>query len=250
MPLNPKAAAKPSCTPMGPIGVLADGAFLYNALDGEGRDAAAHEVLDLCGGHPDPSSSYHHHDVPSCLLAARRRTPPRSSATRSTATASTSSRTRPGTCPANARARRLPRHDERRPWNGRQTRIYHYVATLEYPYSVGCFHGTPIATGRGGPPGGAVSEPITDRAAIFAALRVGARAASRRRSRRAPAASKDKDDYELWSPKPVERNGRAYDETYFAGVIAQKAYVGFYYMPVYLEPDAEGGSSRRSCSRC
>ena len=54
---------------MGPIGVLADGAFLYNALDGEGRDAAAHEVLDLCGGHPDPSSSYHHHDIPSCLLA-------------------------------------------------------------------------------------------------------------------------------------------------------------------------------------
>ena len=39
-------------------------------------------------------------------------------------------------------------------WNGKQARIYHYVATLEYPYSVGCFHGTPIATGRGGPPGG------------------------------------------------------------------------------------------------
>ena len=34
------------------------------------------------------------------------------------------------------------------------TRIYHYVATLEYPYSVGCFRGTPIQTGRGGPPGG------------------------------------------------------------------------------------------------
>ena len=72
-PLNPKAAAKPTCTPMGPIGVLADGAFLYNALDGEGRDAAAHEVLDLCGGHPDPSSSYHHHDVPSCLLTGAKK---------------------------------------------------------------------------------------------------------------------------------------------------------------------------------
>ena len=84
-----------------------------------------------------------------------------------------------------------------------------------------------------------MSEPITDRAAIFAAL-------SSELERFSPPLEartgrvKDKDDYELWSPKPVERNGRAYDETYFAGVIAQKAYVGRYYMPVYLEPDVKG----------
>ena len=29
-------------------------------------------------------------------------------------------------------------------WNGKETRIYHYDATLEYPYTVGCYHGTPI----------------------------------------------------------------------------------------------------------
>jgi hypothetical protein len=46
------------------------------------------------------------------------------------------------------------------PWNGKPRRIYHYVATLEYPYSVGCFHGTPIASGRGGgPPGGGPPMP-------------------------------------------------------------------------------------------
>jgi hypothetical protein len=44
-----------------------------------------------------------------------------------------------------------------------------------------------------------------------------------------------KADYQLWSVKPVERNGRHYQETYFAGVIVQKAYVGFYYMPVYAD---------------
>jgi hypothetical protein len=27
-------------------------------------------------------------------------------------------------------------------------RIYHCVATLEYPSTVGCFHGMPIAAGR------------------------------------------------------------------------------------------------------
>src|SRR5262249_11473867 len=66
--LDPKPAARPSCTSLGVIGVLVDGVVLFNALDGEGRDAAAHEVLDLCGGHPEMSGTYHHHDVPSCLL--------------------------------------------------------------------------------------------------------------------------------------------------------------------------------------
>ena len=47
------------------------------------------------------------------------------------------------------------------PWNGKQTRIYHYVAAYEYPCTVGCYQGTPIASGRaggavgGGPPPGA-----------------------------------------------------------------------------------------------
>ena len=48
-------------------------------------------------------------------------------------------------------------------FNGRRQRIYHYVATTEFPYTVGCFRGTstvqgPTAGGgvrRGaGPPGG------------------------------------------------------------------------------------------------
>jgi hypothetical protein len=33
-------------------------------------------------------------------------------------------------------------------WNGKLTKIYHYVATLGYPYTVGCFHGTATAAAR------------------------------------------------------------------------------------------------------
>jgi len=153
LPLAPKAAARPSCTSLGPIGVLTDGAFLYNALDGEGRDAPAHEVLDLCGGHPDPSGSYHHHDVPDCLLGRA----PRGKATivgyaidgygiyvlKDAA----------GNLPSNAALDACHGTTSVVPWNGRPARVYHYVATLEYPYTVGCFHGTPAVTGRGGPPG-------------------------------------------------------------------------------------------------
>jgi hypothetical protein len=76
----------------------------------------------------------------------------------------------------------------------------------------------------------------TDREEIFAALREELERFSPPLEARTGGV-RDKADYQLWSPKPVERHGRSYDETYFAGVIAQKAYVGFYYMPVYTEPE-------------
>jgi hypothetical protein len=45
-----------------------------------------------------------------------------------------------------------------------------------------------------------------------------------------------KRDYQLWSEKDVVIDGRPRSEVYFAGLIVQKGYVGFYYMPVYAEP--------------
>jgi hypothetical protein len=46
-----------------------------------------------------------------------------------------------------------------------------------------------------------------------------------------------KRDYQLWSERPVEIEGRKRKEVYFAGLIAQKGYVGFYFMPVYTHAD-------------
>ena len=43
--------------------------------------------------------------------------------------------------------------------------------------------------------------------------------------------------YDLYSVKDVEIQGRKRKEVWFAGIIIQKAYVGFYYMPVYAEPE-------------
>ena len=34
-------------------------------------------------------------------------------------------------------------------------------------------------------------------------------------------------------------DGRPRQEVYFAGLIVQKAHVGFYYMPVYAQPEIE-----------
>jgi hypothetical protein len=43
--------------------------------------------------------------------------------------------------------------------------------------------------------------------------------------------------YDLWSIKDLVIEGRKRKEVYFAGIIIQKDYVGFYYMPVYAEPE-------------
>lgn len=41
----------------------------------------------------------------------------------------------------------------------------------------------------------------------------------------------------LISEKKVIIEGRTKDEIWFAGVLIQKGYVGFYYMPIYTEPE-------------
>jgi hypothetical protein len=41
--------------------------------------------------------------------------------------------------------------------------------------------------------------------------------------------------YDLWSQKDVEIAGRKRKEVYFAGLIIQSTYVGFYFMPIYSD---------------
>jgi hypothetical protein len=149
LPENPVAAAAPSCTPGGAIGVLDDGVLLFNALDGEGRDAGAHEVLDSCGEHPQMGDMLHHHAVPSCILS------------RATGTSTLVGfaidgygiyveRDAGGALLTNTDLDACHGRTSTVLWNGREQSVYHYDATLEYPYTVGCFHGTPISTGAMG----------------------------------------------------------------------------------------------------
>lgn len=50
---------------------------------------------------------------------------------------------------------------------------------------------------------------------------------------------KGKRDLQLWSEKHVEIEGRKRKEVYFAGLIVQRDYVGFYFMPVYTHAEAK-----------
>lgn len=153
--LHPRLAHSPSCTSGGPIGVLGDGVALYNALDGEGRDAGAHEVLDQCQGHPDMSSTYHHHAIPTCILDKARKGKTRLVGYALDGFGIYVVKNANGTLPGNRSLDACHGTTSRVEWDGKLRRIYHYVATLEYPYTVGCFRGTPIHVGAlGGAPGG------------------------------------------------------------------------------------------------
>jgi hypothetical protein len=146
LPSHPVAAARPSCTSGGAIGILNDGVLLFNALDGQGRDAGAHEVLDACGEHPQMGDMLHHHAVPACLM--------QTATGRSTLVGYAADgygiyieRTASGSLLTNTDLDACHGRTSRVRWNGKMQSVYHYDATLEYPYTVGCFHGTPISTG-------------------------------------------------------------------------------------------------------
>ena len=170
VPLNPKRATSPSCVG-GEVGILKSGVVLFDAVDAGGRDAVAYEVQDHCDGHPQNAGEYHYHSVSSCVLAKL--------------DGGTGQSKLVGWAfdgfgiygPRNAKGRELTNADldechgttSKVVFNGRRQRIYHYVATTEFPYTVGCFRGTstvqgPTAGGGvrrgagplgGGPPPGA-----------------------------------------------------------------------------------------------
>jgi YHYH protein len=154
LPADPKLAATPSCVPMGMIGISVNGVPLFNAIDAAGRDAVAHEVQDSCGGHPQAGGIYHYHAFSPCM-------------------AGTSVKAEEGLVgyaldgfpifgPRDSNGKLLTDADldachGHVGWvtlRGTRVRIYHYNMTLEYPYTLGCFSGSPVASplGPGGPP--------------------------------------------------------------------------------------------------
>ena len=45
--------------------------------------------------------------------------------------------------------------------------------------------------------------------------------------------------FDLWSVKDMVIEGRKRKEVYFAGLIIQKGYVGFYFMPLYSDVEVK-----------
>ncbi|HEX4400637.1 MAG TPA: YHYH protein [Galbitalea sp.] len=148
LPVNPSAAASPNCLTGGGIGVLLNGVLLFDALDGPGRDAVAHEEQDLCQGHPQQQGQYHYHEIPTCI---RDNSPGESTVVgwADDGYPIVVERDAAGNLPNNADLDVC--HGRTSPilLNGTIVTTYHYDATLEYPYTLGCFHGTDAVQNQG-----------------------------------------------------------------------------------------------------
>jgi hypothetical protein len=143
LPAIPTVAATPTCLPGGPIGVMLTGALFFDALDGEGRDALAHELQDACQAHPEPSGEYHYHSRTTC------QTDPGSGHSALLGYARDGFgiygvRGESGETLTDADLDECHGHTHSITWDGATVTLYHYHQTYEYPYTLGCFKGTPV----------------------------------------------------------------------------------------------------------
>ena len=149
VPADPTAAPSPSCTGLGPIGVFVNGVVMFNALDDAGRDAGAHEVQDSCDGHPQGADVYHYHDLSACLQTAGDSAPGSSTLIGYALDGYGVyvERDAQGNLPTDTDLDVCHGRTSTVMWDGKAVEMYHYDVTREYPYFVGCFHGTPVARG-------------------------------------------------------------------------------------------------------
>lgn len=149
LPATPEVAGSATCVPMGMIGVALTGAAIFNALDGPGRDAVAHEIQDACNGHPERTGEYHYHG-PSDCMTEKGAGPNGHSGLVGYALDGFGiygSDGAGGKHVHNSDLDACHGHVETVMWDGKPVSMYHYHLTDEYPYTIGCFRGEPVSTG-------------------------------------------------------------------------------------------------------
>ena len=151
LPATPTVARRPSCLPMGAIGILKSGVVFFNALDAAGRDGVAHEIQDACAGHPERRGRYHYHSLSPCV--------PDSGNGHSDLMGYAFDgfgvfgyRGQDGRELTNSQLDACHGHVHEILWDNKRISLYHYHTTREYPYTLGCFSGTPAVSQRPQPP--------------------------------------------------------------------------------------------------
>jgi hypothetical protein len=143
---NPALAEAPSCVGQGAIGVMLNGVLLFNGFDAGGRDAVAHEIQDSCDGHPQETGQYHYHSESICLEDTK--DSDMHSGLLGYALDGFGIYGKYGEEGILLYTDDLDEchgHVHEIMWDEETKEIYHYHFTEEFPYSIGCFKGTPIS---------------------------------------------------------------------------------------------------------
>ena len=67
IPLNPSLTGETIQPPMGPIGITLNGVVFFNPYTAEMGDAVLQEIFDDCSGHPTMNGVYHYHQLSNCF---------------------------------------------------------------------------------------------------------------------------------------------------------------------------------------
>jgi hypothetical protein len=145
LPYNPSPAASPGCLRGGRIGIALDGVSVFDAFDAVGHDAVAREGQDICHGHPDQSSTYHYHGwLQACVSDAGSATQNSSLLGYALDGYGIYGPWYGGKVLTSADLDACHGTTSEVRWHGAVASIYHYVSTYDFPYTLGCYHGTPV----------------------------------------------------------------------------------------------------------
>jgi YHYH protein len=147
---NPQYHSSPSCVG-GQVGIMTSGVALFDAVDGENRDAVAHEVQDSCSGHPEITGVYHYHGLPACIDTGKANQQSKLIGWALDGFPIYGPRGKGGRYLTNADLDECHGTTSEVSYLGEKRKLYHYVANYGYPYTVGCFRGTPSSSAYGPP---------------------------------------------------------------------------------------------------
>lgn len=156
LPYDPTVGRQATCE-SGTVGLAIDGIPILDGFDAGGNDAAAVEVQDECHGHPNEHAGYHYHSLSPCLLTPTSRTHATQVGWALDGFGIYVEYDAQGRLLTDAALDACHGRTSVVPWHGKRVRVYHYDMTFEFPYTVGCFRGTPVsakgintASGSGG----------------------------------------------------------------------------------------------------
>ncbi len=167
LPADPKQNDEPACVG-GTVGVIKNGIPLFSSFDAGGRDAVATEIQDHCDAHPEVTGQYHYHGLSTCLYKDSDESESVLLGWALDGFGIYVERDSEGTMLSSADLDVCHGRTSKVEWNGKTRKMYHYVFTLDFPYTVACYRGTAITEAEGlalGAPGagseGAPGGPAT-----------------------------------------------------------------------------------------
>ena len=143
LPAMPALAERAGCLPMGAIGVMKSGVVIFNAFDADVRDAVAYEIQDKCNGHPEVDNRYHYHNLSKCIEDKSQGRHSDLVGYALDGFGIFGMYGENGKLLSNRDLDECHGHTHTILWDGKEVLMYHYHATKEFPYLLGCYRGTP-----------------------------------------------------------------------------------------------------------